>query len=85
MNSDQTKGWLLQLSAWLKNTFTAKTNTMNHDQTAPKGAVWYGFILFAIKDTKSLKQMREQTWIVVQIWNRVKYQKKFDHLSVLDK
>ena len=45
-------------------TFTMKANTMNFDQTAPKGADWSGFILFAIKDTKVRKQMREQTTIV---------------------
>ena len=32
----------------LKNTFTMESNSMNPDQTAPKGAVWSGPILFAL-------------------------------------
>ena len=38
-----------------------EANTMNYDQTAPKGAVWSGFILFAIYATKLNKQTNEQT------------------------
>ena len=34
-----------------------KANTMNPDQTAPNGAVWTGFILFAIMATEVHKQM----------------------------
>ena len=49
----------------LQNTFVMEANTMNPDQTAPKGAVWSGSILFAIKIIKVHKQMREQTTIIV--------------------
>ena len=34
---------------------------MSPDQTAPKGAVWSGSILFAINAIKVHKQIREQT------------------------
>ena len=38
---------------------------MNPGQTAPKGAVWSGFVLFAIKATKVHKQMKMQVIIAV--------------------
>ena len=43
-----------------------KTNTMNSDQTASKGAVLSRFIVFAVKTSKEYKQGRELTRIV---WN----------------
>ena len=39
---------------------------MNSDQTAPKGAVRSGFILFAIKASKLYVQKTEHTSIVVK-------------------
>ena len=54
----------------LSNTFTREANTMNPDQTAPKGAVRSVFIMCAIKATKVHKQMREQA-IVVNGWKMV--------------
>ena len=42
-----------------KKTFTSEANTMNPDQTAPKGAVWSWFMLFAIYAT--LKD--SETWL----------------------
>ena len=36
----------------IQNTFTLEANTMNPDKAAPKGAVWSGFILFAIYASK---------------------------------
>ena len=53
----------------LVNVFTLEANTMNPDQTAPKGAVLSGSILFAIYATKVLRRMREQT---VNVMNSVK-------------
>ena len=49
-----------------ETTFIIEANTMNPDQTAPKGAVWSGSLLFAILATKvHIKQMRMQTTTVV--------------------
>ena len=44
---------------------------MNPDETAPKGAVWSGFILFANQATKVHKQKREQTTIAVNSEKRL--------------
>ena len=38
---------------------------MNPDQTAPMGAVWSRYIVFAVYATRLQKRMREQTTIVV--------------------
>ena len=48
-------------------------NIMNHDQTAPKGAVWSGSMLFVIVATYKHKQMREQMTNVVTGGLRVNY------------
>ena len=37
---------LLHILSALQNAFTMEANTMNTDQTAPKGAVWSESILF---------------------------------------
>ena len=50
----------------LQTYLITEANTMN-----PDGAVWFGFILFAIKATKLHKQMRQQTTIVVKSGKRV--------------
>ena len=39
----------IQVYFWLD--FIMKANTINSDQTAPRGAVWSGSILFAILAT----------------------------------
>ena len=36
----------------IKTNFIMEANTMNPDQTAPKGAVWSGFIVLVIKVIK---------------------------------
>ena len=53
----------------LKNSLILEANSMNPDQTAPKGAVWSGSILFANMATKGQKQMREQPTMVVEMVN----------------
>ena len=49
---------------------------MNHDQTAPNGAVWCWSIVFAIQATKVHKQMKEQTAVIMnggKMFYNVKY------------
>ena len=53
--------------------FFMEANNMNHDQAAPKGAVWSGSILFAIVATLEYKQMSEQMTNVMTGGLSVKY------------
>ena len=48
------------------------TNIMNPDQTAPRGAVWPGSILFATYTSKVCEQVSEQTTTVKNGGERVK-------------
>ena len=56
---------LLQIFKCTQDYFIMAANTMNHNQTAPTGAVWSWSILFVIKPVKVHEQMRRQTIVVV--------------------
>ena len=45
--------------------FNIQANSVDSDQTAPRGAVWYWSTLFAKNDFKNHKQMTKQTTLVV--------------------
>ena len=47
--------------------FYLEANSTNPDQPAPNGAVWSGFILFAIKAAKIYHQIRKQTTLA-ELW-----------------
>ena len=53
----------------LQDTFTLVANTMNPDQAAPKGAVWYGS-MFELGATKVHKRMRKQTLFGHEWWEK---------------
>ena len=53
--------------------FCIQANSVDPDQTAPKGAVWSGSTLFAKNDFKNHKQMTKQTTMVVTGALRVKW------------
>ena len=55
--------------------FCIQANSVDTDQTAPKGAVWSGSTLFAKMTFKNHKQMTKQTTIVVTGAIRVKTSK----------
>ena len=53
--------------------FCIQANSVDPDQTAPRGAVWSGSTLLAKMTFKNHKQMTKQTTIVVIGSLRVKY------------
>ena len=53
--------------------FCIQANSVDPDQTAPRGAVWSGSTLFAEMTFKNHKQMTKQTTFVVIGSLRVKY------------